>query len=427
MEVSQWHGLPSKPGVYIYKDVRNKVIYVGKAKDLKKRVGNYFSDRPHDAKTTKLIAEAFYIDYIVVGSEVEAFLLEAELIKKYRPYYNIQFSDDKYYPFLKIGTFPYPYISVVRKKDKNEKAEYLGPYISSSDLKTTLRLLRRIFPFHSVKNHDKRKCLYNHIRLCPCIPVNPERLDKYKQDIKSIRKFFKGDTKGVIKGLILEQKGAVKEEKFEDAQSIQIQIDKIKNLTSEHFAPFSYEEKPDFYYQRIKSEVKSLQEILSKYDIESSLHRIECYDISNTSGKNATGSMVVFINGDVSKKDYRKFKIKFKKTPDDFAMHMEVMARRIRNDWPKPDLLVIDGGKGQVSSVLKVLAHFNYKVPLIGLAKREEIIVIPLKSKGFGFDFIEVKLPRSTPGVNLLRRIRDEAHRFAITYHKLLRKKALNI
>ena len=224
-----------------------------------------------------------------------------------------------------------------------------------------------------------------------------------------------------------EQENFVASEEFEKAGEIQRKIEKIGYITSETYDPFKYEEKPDFYFERIRAEVNSLREILIKYGIRiETLHRIECYDISNIQGKNATGSMVVFTDGDSNKNEYRKFRIKFKKTPDDFEMMREVIRRRInRSDWEDADLMVIDGGRGQVSAVLQVFAEQKFEKPVIGLAKREERIIIPVRTSHT--EFLEVKLPKSTPGVNLLRRIRDEAHRFALAYHKILRKKALNI
>ncbi|MEK6819349.1 MAG: excinuclease ABC subunit C, partial [Nanoarchaeota archaeon] len=156
------------------------------------------------------------------------------------------------------------------------------------------------------------------------------------------------------------------------------------------------------------------------------LHRIECYDISNIQGKSATGSMVVFTDGDSNKNEYKRFRIRFKHSPDDFEMIREVIRRRVKRiDWDVPNLMVIDGGRGQVSAVLQVFAEQKIDIPVIGLAKREETIIVPVRTPSV--DFIEIKLPKATPGVNLLRRIRDEAHRFALAYHRLLRKKAIAI
>ena len=423
MDQSYYRSLPSKPGVYIFRNEKNKVIYVGKAKDLRKRVGNYFSNKSLDAKTLRLVSEAFSLDTIVVASEIEAFLLEANLIKKYCPYYNVIFVDDKSYPYLEINRKPVPYVVITHKKG-NKNAIYFGPYVGVTDLKIVLRLLRRIFPYQSVKNHAKNRCLYNHLGLCPCVQMFPERLPEYKKNIRNLVSFLKGDKNKVVRDLKKDQAEFVRREEFEKAALVQRQIERIDQITSETYDPFRYEEKHDLYFERIRTEVASLSEILTKYGMKvSNLHRIECYDISNISGKNATGSMVVFTDGDENKNEYRRFKIRFKKTPDDFAMLSEVMRRRIKRiDWGNPNLMVIDGGKGQVGSVLQVFAEQKYTVPVIGLAKREETIIIPIRT-GLGLDFIEVKFPHSTPGVNLLRRIRDEAHRFAITYHRKLREK----
>lgn len=437
MDQEQLASLPTKPGVYIFKNEKNRPIYVGKARDLKKRISSYFSNKALDSKTLKLTSEAKFIEHIIVASEIEAFLLESSLIKKYKPIYNVRLIDDKTFPHLEInpglakrsgtGKKPVPYVVLTRKLE-NKNAIYLGPYTSATDLKIVLRLLRRIFPYQSVKKHPNRRCLYSHIGLCPCIPIFPEKLPEYRKNIRNLVSFLKGDKDKVIHDLEREQKNYVRHEEFEKAGEIQRKIEKIGYITSETYNPFKYEEKPDFYFERIKAEIDSLKEILTKYGIAvNALHRIECYDISNISGKNPTGSMVVFIDGDSIKNEYRKFRIRFKKTPDDFEMMREVLRRRIkRSDWEIPNLIVIDGGRGQVSAVLQVFTEEKINIPVIGLAKRKETLIIPIRIN-HGVDFLEVKLPKSTPGVNLLRRIRDEAHRFAIAYHRLLRKKALNI
>lgn len=415
--------LPSKPGAYIFKNEKGDVIYVGKAKDLKKRVSSYFSNKSLDNKTILLVKEISSIDHIIVRSEVEALLLEANLIKKYKPFYNIKLSDDKSFPFIKISSDKIPYVSISRNKNE-KKSIYFGPYTDAYALKVVLKLLRKIFPFQTTKNHLKKKCFYYHLNLCPCATADNSNIEKYKKNIKLLKKFLNGNAESVLKSLAKTQNEYIKKEEFERAKDIQVQIEKINIITSENYDPFRYQEVPDFYFQRIRKELDSLKEILNKYHLKvNSLERIECYDISNIQGKDATGSMVVFLNGDSSKKDYRKFKIRRIDTPDDFLMHKEMMTRRIKHaEWTIPNLIVIDGGRGQVSSVLQVLKEASFDVPLIGLAKREETIVIP-EIVNSSVEFIEVNLSNSTPGINLLRRIRDEAHRFAITYHRLLRKK----
>ncbi len=407
----------------MFKDEKRKILYVGKAKDLKKRVSSYFSNKALDAKTITLVSQIRDIKTISVASEIEAFLLESELIKKHRPFYNIKLVDDKSYPMIEVTNNGNPSVTLTRKKiDKN--AKYFGPYSDASALKAVLRLLRRIFPYQSVKNHPKRKCLYYHIGLCPCVPAEPQNLQVYKKNLSSIEKFLMGKKELVINNLVKERDDFSKKEEFENASAVQERIDRINLITSSTFEPFHYIEKPDFYYERIRNELTSLVELLKPYfpDLKK-LTRIECYDISNISGKNATGSMVVFENGDKKSSEYRRFKIKTKDTPDDFFMMSEMLARRFKKqDWPSPDLVIIDGGKGQVSAALKSLASQSVKFPLVGLAKKEETIIVPLKNIR-SLEFAEVRLPKSTPGINLVRRIRDEAHRFAITYHRLLRKR----
>jgi len=420
--------LPTKPGVYIFLNEKGKPVYIGKAKNLKKRVLSYFTGKNLEAKTLELLKETTGINHIVVMSEVEAFLLEANLIKKFKPFYNTRLSDDKFFPYLKISKEKIPYVIITRKVD-DKNALYFGPYTNVSDLKIVLRLLRRIFPFHSVKNHPKRRCLNGHIGLCPCVTVFPEQLYEYKKNIRNLIKFLKGEKEKVVNSLRKELKRYVKQEAYERAGLLQKKIEKIGFITGQNFDPFAYQQRPDFYYQKLEKELESLKSILIKYGIfAQNLERIECYDISNIQGRDASGSMVVFLIGEASQQDYRKFKIRFKKTPDDYAMLEEVMKRRLKHtEWAIPNLMVIDGGKGQVSAVLQVLESNKTIIPVIGLAKREEIIVMPI-GQGEGLnEFREIKLPKSTPGVNLLRRIRDEAHRFALAYHKILRKKALNI
>ncbi|HMS22779.1 MAG TPA: excinuclease ABC subunit UvrC [Candidatus Levybacteria bacterium] len=415
--------MPSKPGVYLFKNNDKKIIYVGKAKDLKKRVSSYFQKSAHDAKTTHLVKAVVAIDHIPVNSEIEAFLLEAELIKKYKPYYNIRFTDDKSYPYIMITTDSSPYVSVVRKKAL-KNADYFGPYPDAGSVKIVLKILRRIFPFQSVKNHSKRKCLYYHLGLCPCLPADSENSAQYMKNLRNLKRFLGGKTDTVTSTLKKEQKISIKNEEFENASIIQKQIDSIKKITQETFDPFFYLSVPNAQLEREKNENDNLKTLLIQSGVTlSNLERIECYDISNFQGTNATGSMTVFINGSATTSEYRKFKIRKLSTPNDFAMHQEVMARRLKHtEWGTPDLIIVDGGKGQVSSVLQVFAHMGVKFPVIGLAKRFETIIIPEKA-GRKIIFNEVRVPLSTPALNLVRRIRDEAHRFAISYHRKLRSK----
>lgn len=396
---------------------------MGKAKNLKKRVSSYFQKSAHDEKTSILIPQIKYIKHIVVNSEIEAFLLEAELIHKYLPYFNIRMIDDKSYPYIMVTTGDAPYVSVVRKKTiKN--AEYFGPYPDATSVKVVLKLLRKIFPYQSVKNHQARKCLYFHLGLCPCIRAVPENRQIYTKNLSNLKRFLKGNTRQVVKELEAERDLFARDEEFENASVVQKQIESILRITQETYDPFVYISEPRAQSIREETENNALLKLLSENGVKLlQLRRIECFDISNFQGTNATGSMTVFINGSAEKSEYRKFKIKKLNTPNDFAMHQEMMGRRLKHtEWGKPDLLVIDGGKGQVSSILQVLAHMSVSIPVVGIAKKFETIIIPEKHAG-QLQFVEVRVPLSSPAINLVRRMRDEAHRFAITYHRSLRSK----
>lgn len=396
---------------------------MGKAKNLKKRVSSYFSKSAHDQKTTILIPQIKKIDHIEVASEIEAFLLEAELIKEHLPYFNIKMIDDKSYPFIMVSDTDIPYVTLARKKT-SKKASYYGPYPDAGSVKVVLKLLRKIFPYESVKNHSKRKCLYFHLGLCPCVQSMSENLSMYKKNIANLKRFLKGSTKQTLIQLKNEQKEYVMNEEFEKAGVTQRQIDAIVRITADTYDPFTYIAQPRATGIREQEENKVLRELLLSHDVPvGDLLRIECYDISNLQGTNATGSMTVMVNGSTEKSEYRKFKIRKLNTPNDFAMHQEMMSRRLKHtEWDYPNLFIIDGGKGQVSSILQVFAHVGIKIPVIGIAKKFETLVIP-KKEGSTLEFVEVRIPLTSPAINLVRRLRDEAHRFAITYHKHLRSK----
>ncbi len=390
---------------------------MGKAINLRKRVSSYFSNKDLGEKTKALVAQIERIKTISVQSEVESFLLEERLVKKYNPKFNIELKDDKAYPLIKITVKQkYPAILIVRKKD-DAKSLYFGPYTSATSLRTVLKLLRKIFPYQSIERHGNRICLYNHLGLCPCPQVTNDL--NYKKTVKYIINFLNGNTKKVIKDLEKERDQCSKNLDFELASSIQKKINAVSLITSPFYKPFVYEENPNFKSDILQQQLNSLIEILNKNKVYvTKLERIECYDISNIQGKNATASMVVLTNGSVNNKEYRRFKIKgfYNNKANDFAMHQEVMRRRLKHgEWQMPDLIVVDGGKGQVSSVKKVLEELNVKISLIGLAKKEETIITS--------DLLEIKLPKDSKALLLVIKIRDEAHRFAIYYHKKLRSK----
>lgn len=409
--------MPTYSGVYLFLDKKGSVIYVGKAINLKKRVSSYFSAKDLGEKTRILVSVIHKIKIIGVSSEIEAFLLEEKLIKKYLPKYNIKLLDGKSYPSIKITTKDkYPKVLFVRKR-LEDSALYFGPYTSTTSLRMVLKLIRRIFPYQSVENHSNRLCLYYHLGLCTCPNVTHDKA--YKKTIKHIIDFLNGGTKKLIRDLEHERSIFSKSENYEQAQDIQKKIDSIKLITSSVYKPFEYELNPNLREDVVNKELNELIEILKINNVfVENLARIECYDISNTSGINATASMVVLTNGEKDTNSYRRFKIKryYKNKPNDFAMIEEVLERRLKHkEWQIPSLLVVDGGKGQVSSVTKVLETLGLKIPLIGLAKREETIITS--------DLKEISLPKNSRALHMVMRIRDEAHRFAITYHKKLRSR----
>jgi len=415
--------LPQEPGIYQFLDKNRNILYVGKAKNLKKRVSSYFRKNTRLLeKTAILVAQTEHIKAVPVESEIEALLLEVNLIKKNKPKYNILFTDSKSYPSIKITKEEYPKILVVRKTD-DKKAVYFGPFPSAPQIKSVVTMLRKIFPYQSVVNHPKRFCLYYYLDLCPCPPMFIAEAEKkeYKKSVLYITSFLKGKCKRVLSALKKERKRKAEQELFEEASRIQKQIEAIQYITSAVHKPFEYETNPNLHVDLRKEETDALLALLQKNGVGiDSLARIECFDISTLSGIFSTGGMVVFVEGKKNPLSYKRFRIKREQEtqkPNDFAMMEEVLRRRIKHtEWPFPNLIIVDGGKGQVSSALSVLKDANKKIPIIGLAKREETIITS--------DFRQVLVPKNTPSFRLITRIRDETHRFAITYHRKLRSKA---
>lgn len=424
--VSSYALLPLNPGIYIFLDKKGNIIYVGKAKSLRSRVSSYFTNRKDlGEKTRILVSLAAKIKVVVTESEIESLLLEANYIKKYKPRYNIKLTDDKSYPHIKITKKEkYPKVLLFRTRELNPEKDgslYFGPFPNVFDTKLVLKTIRRIFPFESSKNHANRTCLYYHLGLCLCPNIIEEKnLQKeYKQNIRHIIQFLGGKSKTVIKELEKEREKESKLEHFEKANDVQKKLNAIKYVTQPVFKPFDYETNPNLREDLRTRELKTLLSVLKEHGVATDyLYRIECYDISNISGTNATGSMVVLTEGETDKSEYRKFKIRFTPTnkPNDFAMMKEVLRRRFKHgEWQTPNLIIVDGGKGQISASHEVLQELQKHIPLVGLAKREETIITS--------DFEEISLPKDTPALQLVIRIRNEAHRFAIAYHRKLRSR----
>jgi excinuclease ABC subunit C len=548
---------PTKTGCYLMKDTDGKVIYVGKAVNLRNRLRSYFhASAMHNNKTRQMVRRITDIDWIVVGSELEALILEMNLIKKHRPHFNVRLKDDKRYPYIKVHwSAPFPKITVTRRM-VNDGSRYFGPYTSVWAVHQTLDVLRRIFPYltcdRTITGQDDRACLYYDIKLCsaPCIgAINQE---DYRQAIDDLCQFLSGRTDPILSRLQDEMQVAATDLLYERAAKLRDQIQAIEKVVErqkvvssdyvdsdviamaradgeacvqvffirggkligrEYFLLQGADDTPDtdvmsgflkqFYDQApmVPSQVllpqeieeaniikqwlgsrregesfeilvprggqqgeliqlaaenaadtlaslqarwqaekhrqtEALSEIQSALSLELPPNRIECYDISNTQGTSAVGSMVVFEQGVPSKNYYRRFNIRSVTGPDDFASMEEVLTRRF-NRWQAaqellqkpgekvdqafallPDLLLVDGGKGQLSRAVSVLKKYNLldRVPVAGLAKGNEELFIPNHPH-------PILLERGSQGLFLVQRVRDEAHRFAITSHRKRRTK----
>lgn len=399
--------IPHRPGVYIYKDKSGKVIYVGKAIDLYHRVASYFNGHADLPKTTALVSEINGVETVVVESELEALILEANLIKKYLPAFNVSLKDDKDYLYISITKEDFPKIVTSRKKDLKVMKKFWGPFPSSRTVRTTLKMLRRVFPWCS---GGKRACFYYHLGLCPGACIGAINRQDYQKIISRFSKFMEGKKEELVEELMEEMMAASDKQNFEDAGRIKKIIEGISYLTQTNRASI-YLENPNFLAEENQLALVQLQKDLALSKLPD---RIEGYDISNIQGKEATGSMVVLTNGEIDKSQYRRFKIKISGRPNDVGMMREMMRRRLRHlEWPKPDLIIMDGARGQVRGVQVELGTKNLDVPVYGLAKRMEWLY-PAEGE-------VIKLPRKSLSLKLLQKLRDESHRFAITYHRKLR------
>ncbi len=431
------NNLPKIPGVYFFKDTKGKTIYIGKAKSLKNRVKSYFAlDIPQGSKTAALVRQISDLEFIEVASELEALILEAELIKEHKPKYNIQLKDDKSSLYIVIRNerlkkdgkdIQLPRVFSARETDLKKNDTYFGPYPHAQIVKYVIRSLRKIIPYRDCAKSKFQRyaslnqpCFYGHIGLCSAPCTSKISSSSYKKDITKLKQLLKGNRPSVTNALEKEMMKFSKEQKYEEAAKNRDLLKKINYITKSFRDPAAYIENPYLIEDTI---AESLDSLVTNIPYLSKVpSRIECYDISNLSGKEATGSMVVAIDGRLTTNEYRKFKIKKKNSPDDFEMMREVLRRRFKRElsenknikkWGVPDLLVMDGGKGQVSAALDVLTELNLGISVIGLAKKNETIVLQ--------NLEEIQLERNNEGLKLLQRLRDEAHRFAKNYHLKLR------
>jgi len=421
--------LPHVPGVYIYKDHEGTIIYVGKAIDLYKRVHQYFGNPERlNEKTRQLVALITTVEVLPVASEFDAILLEAKLIRNHLPKYNIVSRDDKSPIYIHISKKdPLPIVSLQRKpKETTEDTAWnFGPFSSGRIARTILKSIRHSIPFCMQKTTSKRPCFYTHLGLCnPCPSFihhcpgadEKKRLTKiYRHNIKRLIAVLSGKSHEIILSMDKEIKVLSHQERFEEAGIVQQQQQHLKEIIQKKYEPFLYEG-TDSLREAPKETIENLGDKLSLYFPGIHISRLECYDISNISGKQAVGSMVVLIDGIPDTSAYRRFKIQSKDTPDDPHMMAEMLTRRFTHpEWPFPELIVVDGGKTQIMAAEKILKTLQLSIPLCGLAKRREEIIIHQ-----GNEWRIVRLQYHDSALQLLERIRDEAHRFAITYHRKL-------
>ncbi|NMA01088.1 MAG: excinuclease ABC subunit UvrC [Clostridia bacterium] len=534
--------LPNSPGVYLMKNKEDKIIYVGKAVSLKNRVKSYFQAKPHDsAKTRALVKNIQDIEYILTDSELEALILECNLIKKHRPKYNISLKDDKTYPYLRITKEDFPRVLVTRKLIK-DGSKYFGPYTSVTSLRETVELLQKLFRFRNCNPgtfNANRACLNAHIERCSAPCVGKISKAEYNENIKQIILFLEGKQEDLVQNLEQEMQKAAAELNFEKAALLRDQIQSIKQImerqkivsedsvdqdviamargfnescvqiffvrngkiigrenyflkgtddtdraeiiqsfikqyyNSQDLIPaqilietdipeakileqwltkkrgsrvyinvpkrgkkkdlvdlvgrnaLETMEKADLDRQHKKAMTEdAVMELKRELSLEKVPLRIECYDISNTQGTESVGSMVVFEEGRPKKEHYRRFKIKTVEGPNDFASIYEVVSRRFKRAGEEqgafsklPDLVLIDGGKGQLEYARKAMVEEGYsEIPTYAIAEKEDWLITQNHRD-------PIILPRSSKALYLLQRIRDEAHRFAITYHRSLRGK----
>jgi excinuclease ABC subunit C len=411
MTLPPYKKLPDTPGVYIMKDGAGRVLYVGKAGNLRRRVSSYF-ERPHDVRIETLVSKISQIDHQKTDTALEALILEAELIRKFVPPFNVKEKDDKSFLYVGITKEKFPRVLLVRGTDGFSGTRF-GPFTSASSAREALKILRKIFPWST---HDPerigrfgRPCFDYEIGLCPGTCIGAISREDYLKNIDRLKLFFEGKKKIVIRSIEKEMGEAAKQLDFERAAKLRHQLFALKHIRDTALIS-------DSDTISLPSGEKDKNRLGEPY-------RIEGYDISNISGTSAVGSMVVFENGEPNKNEYRKFKIRTIFKPNDVGMLTEVLERRFKRlpgsglgktgaAWRLPNLILIDGGIAQANAAKKVLMRAGLKIPILGIAKGAE------RKRN---DILGA-IPKAATKETLIK-VRNEAHRFAIGYHKSLRRR----
>ena len=419
--------IPAKPGCYLYRDLFGTVIYVGKASNLRRRMSQYFQpsrETRADPKLRSLINSIETWEYIVVKSDEESLILESRLIKEFAPRYNILMRDDKRMPMIKLDmTEKFPRLRFVRVR-KDDSCLYFGPFPKSTDMYRTAEYLIAKLKLRTCKcaepgPEDRAHCLAGAVRDCCCPCVGKTSEEEYRKKVEQLIAILNGETKECEADLQEKMQKAALDQKYEKAAQYRDILESLRSICREKRRSFlqtarAYGTDPGM------DAVIDLQNALRLPEPPLS---IECFDISNISGTLAVASMVHFTNGKPDRGQYRRFRIRTVEGPNDFAMMKEAVGRRFRRvlagEVQAPALLMVDGGKGQLSSTIDILAELDVPpFPVIGLAKKHEEIFIPGRSE-------PIRLAMDRPAIRLLQAVRDESHRFAITYHRALRLAAI--
>jgi len=423
--------VPQVAGVYIFRN-RDEILYVGKSVSLRSRIASHIESARDDAKEQAIISQSTEVLYEETDSEFLALLLESRLIQKHHPKYNVIWQDDKSYLYIVITSEEFPKIRAMRQSDirayRIPPGRCFGPFGSSYQVETILKTIRRVVPFCTQERVTKRACFYSKIGLCdPC----PNRIrgvqnaeekksltDTYRSQIRQVIHVLKGDTAMVDRQIRAELKRLITEGEYEEGIILRDRMYRFQSLIESR--SFGLEKE---WTRRNPTEALSslLQLLVSHYPGMTSVSRVECYDISNLSQKDATASMVVMTDGIIDKAEYRKFKIKNPKLRSDFDMLEDVLMRRSKHDWRKPDMLLIDGGKPQVRRVRQTVARLGWDVAVAGLAKNPDRLIVGTS------DLSTIRTGLHHSGFSLLRRLRDESHRFARKYHLFLRESRMMI
>lgn len=410
---SQINSLPNTIGIYIFKkdDVIN---YIGKSVNIKSRVLSHLENAKLDNKENLIINNSNKIEVITAESEFKALLLEAKLIREFQPKYNSIWKDDKSPLYIKITSkaeFPKVFIT---RKESDKTSLYFGPFSSVKMVEKILNDIRKIVPFCTQKNISKKACFYSKIGLCdPCPNEIKNIVEKkiYKKNINQVISILKGNVKKIINDLNKQLNVYKKNRQYEQAIAIRNKILRFDRL-------LHLKEESAYYLNDNDKKIEEMQLILNKYFPQlKKLNRIETYDISNLGLKQAVGSMVVMNNNQIDKKEYRRFKIKKIGLTSDFDRLKEVMERRLKQKWPQPDLIIIDGGKPQIKAILKIFENNKADIPLLGIAKNPDRVIVGVKG------FPNLFLNNDSKVLNVIRLLRDESHRFARKYHLFLRSR----